>query len=203
MFFEYNILQVKKAFLSIFLALSIFPALAQKVSLGTNLAEWANFGTINAEIGVAVGQHYSIIAGGRYNGWSFNTKNYHQIIQNQQGTGYLGFRWWPWYVNSGWWIEAKAQYSKILRSSLFRPTGLHKGDMVGGALSFGYALMISDRWNVDFGIGVWAGESFNDVLYECPVCMDIRRQGNRPFIDLNDIKISFSYVFGGKKKEVR
>lgn len=180
-----------------FLAIQVY---GQKVSLGTNLMEWANLGTINAEAGVAVHQNYSIIFGGRYNGWSFNTPWYHQILQNQQITGYAGFRWWPWYVNSGWWLEGKAQYSRIQRSGIFRPTMLHTGDMVGGAFSFGYALMISERWNVDFGIGIWGGASINDKLYEDPVKPELIRSGTRAFLDLDEIKISFSYVFGGKKK---
>ena len=197
---------MRKLIFTIVLAFSALAASAQRVSFGTNLMEWANLGTINAELGVAVSRHCSIIAGGRYNGWSFNTRQYHQILQNQQATGYVGARWWPWYVNSGWWLEGKAQYSKIQRSGIFRPAMLHQADMVGAAFSFGYALMLNEHWNVDFGIGLWGGVSLNDKLYECPVCMRPnplpgRKDGTRGFIDLNDIKISFSYVFGGKKKE--
>ena len=76
----------------------------------TNVLDWAALGTANAEIGMSVSQHFSLVIGGRYNPWEFTDSKYNIPIRNQQQTAYLGVRFWPWYVNSGFWISAKAQY---------------------------------------------------------------------------------------------
>lgn len=40
---------------------------AQSFSVSTNIADWANFGTVNLEAGMSVSRHFSIVAGGHYN----------------------------------------------------------------------------------------------------------------------------------------
>ena len=42
---------------------------AQKLSLSTNLVEWGNYGTINLDGGMSVSQHFSLLAGVKYNPW--------------------------------------------------------------------------------------------------------------------------------------
>ena len=48
------------------------PAFAQNASLGTNLAGYANFGTLNCEASYAVARRWSITAGLRYNPFTYS-----------------------------------------------------------------------------------------------------------------------------------
>jgi hypothetical protein len=166
---------------------------AQKVSLSTNLVDWANLGTVNLEAGLSVSQHISLVAGGHYNPWSYQAPRGYDIL-NQQTTGYAGIRYWPWYVYSGWWIEAIARYSVFSKTGLWRPA-LEKGKSIGGGLSFGYTLMVHEHLNIEFGAGLWGGRHIDFSLYECPRCMELRERGPRNFIAPEDISISIMYIF--------
>lgn len=170
-----------------------FYASAQHVSLSTNAVQWANLGTVNANVGVSVSRHFSIEAGARYNPFAFH-KPSGLMIQNKQTTAYAGMRWWPWYVFSGWWISGKAQYSKFSDTGLWR-YALNEGTGVGLVLSAGYTLMVSKRVNLEFGIGGWGGRNLKHTLYHCPLCMEIRESGPRNFISIDDVSVSFMYMF--------
>ena len=179
------------AMLTMSLALS---ANAQRVSVGTNILQWANLGTINAEVSYAPVRHLSIIAAARYNGWQFNTSQEHLIIQNRQTTVSLGMRYWPWYVYSGWWLGLKGQYKDFATSGIWRPS-LNTGTSIGVGLSFGYTVLLHERLNLDFGIGAWGGHMLKHILYECPICLDIRETGPQGFVGIDEICISLIYIF--------
>lgn len=170
-----------------------FCAKAQNVTIGTNALQYVNLGTLNIEAGVSVSQHISLFAGGRYNGWQFEKSDPMRMIQNQQQTFYGGMRYWPWYNFSGLWFGTKAQYSKINESGIWRPA-LESATKVGAGISFGYTLMLSERLNLDFGIGGWAGKALDYNLYCCPYCMDLRDTGPRWFCSPDEISISLVWV---------
>lgn len=186
---------MKKLFsiISLFLAFAS-NAEGQKLSLSTNAFDWGMLGTANIETQISVAQHISVIAGVRYNPWKFETSNPHLTVQNRHTDFYAGLRIWPWYVFSGWWIEAKGQYGTFSRSGIWRPA-LEKGSAVGAGLGFGYTFMVSERINIDIGAGAWGGRKLKRQLYDCPSCLNLREEGPKNFIDLDDIKISFMYLF--------
>lgn len=187
-------ISMKKISLLILLVLGLsHAARAQHISLSTNFVDWANFGTANIEAGISVSQHFSFTAGGHYNPWEFKTAK-GAMMYNKQMTGYAGVRYWPWYVFSGWWIEAKAQYSSFGRTGIWRPA-LEKGESVGGGLSFGYTIMLNKNLNLEFGAGIWGGRHLKYTIYECPVCMRVRETGPRNFIYPDDVSISIMYLF--------
>ena len=171
-----------------------YNAQAQKVAVSTNLFDWANFATVNLEAGVSVHQHFSIQAGARYNPWKFKTQKLGMPLYNNQTTAYAGFRYWPWYVFSGWWIGAQAQYTDYKETGIWRHA-LDTGKAIGGCLSFGYTLMLHEKLNLEFGAGMWAGRRYEHLLYCCPDCMQVRESGPGNFVALNDISISLMYVF--------
>ena len=183
------------AIISLFLSL---PANAQRVAIGTNFLQWANLGTINAEISYAPARHVTLFAGGRYNGWHFDTKNEHLVVQNRQTTAYLGFRYWPWYVYSGFWFGIKGQYKDFASSGIWRPA-LNTGKSVGAGLSAGYTILLHERLNLDFGVGAWGGRMLKHTLYECPVCLDVRETGPKWFAGIDEVSISLIYIFGKSK----
>lgn len=131
-------------------------AFAQNVAISTNAVDWLNFGTVNLSVGVDVARHFSLEAGARYNPWSFS-KSSGLAIRNQQTTAFAGVRFWPWYIFSGWWIAARCQYSRFSDTGIWR-YALNEGTALGAGLSFGYTLMISKHFNLEFGAGVWGGE---------------------------------------------
>lgn len=166
---------------------------AQKIALSTNIVEWANFGTVNLECGVSVARHFSVSAGAKYNPWVFRQKSGYPTY-NRQTSGYIGMRYWPWYVFSGWWIGAKGQYMQYSRTGIWRPA-LQTGTVIGAGLSFGYTLMLHENLNIEFGAGCLAGRQIKYALYECPECMQERESGPRNYIGLDDISITLMYVF--------
>lgn len=167
---------------------------AQNVSLSTNIVEWANLGTINLDAGCSVHKNISLHAGAKYNPWNFKTQKIGLPLYNHQTSAYAGFRYWPWYVFSGWWFGARVQFTDYEETGLWRHA-LDMGKAIGGALSFGYTLMLHENLNIEFGAGIWAGRRFEHTLYCCPDCMRIRESGPGNFVALNDISISFMYVF--------
>lgn len=167
--------------------------MAQKVSVSTDLVDWGYFGTINLEAGVSISQHFSLIAGTRYNPWEFKTR-LDKDMYKQQTTAYVGTRWWPWYVFSGWWVGAKVQHSSFSETGMWRPA-LENKQAIGAGLSGGYTLMLHKNLNLEFSFGFWGGRYYRYELFECPECMVLRTDQPRNFIDLEDISISIMYIF--------
>lgn len=164
------------------------------VALSTDLVDWAYLGTANLEAGVSVHRHFSLQAGAKFNPWSFKTHKSGLDLYNKQATAYAGFRYWPWYVYSGWWLGAQAQYTGYSETGLWRHA-LDTGKALGAGLSFGYTLMLNENLNLEFGAGVWGGRRFQHTLYCCPDCMKVRQSGPENFVMLNDISVSVMYVF--------
>ena len=115
--------------------LSVLPVSAQKWSVQTNLLDYLALGTLNAEVGMSVSQHFSIFAGGRFNPWEFKAGDPEVIVRNQQQTAYLGMRYWTWYVNSGFWAGIKAQYLNFSNTGIWREALKEGRGGIGGGLS--------------------------------------------------------------------
>lgn len=170
-----------------------YRAEAQKASVSTNIVEWVYLGTINAEAGVSISQHLSIAAGARYNPWKYQTPKGFDMY-DQKTSIYTGVRYWPWYIFSGWWIEADLQYASFSRTGIWRPA-LEEGQSLGACLSFGYTIMLHQNLNLEFGAGLWGGRHLKYNLYECPKCMMLRDSGPRGFIAADKLSVSIMYIF--------
>jgi len=184
---------MKKLF--IILALSLLTATvsrAQKFSVSSNAVEWANFGTVNADFGMSIARHLSLSVGGAFNGWDFSNSD--SFRYNKHTTGYVGLRYWPWYVFSGLWIQGKAQYIDFKNTGIWRPA-LDTGKGVGAGLAAGYTLMVHEKLNIEFGLGGWGGKLFDHTLYCCPRDMIVRETGPKTFADFDEVSISIMYVF--------
>ena len=166
---------------------------AQKVSVSTNLVDWAYLWTVNGELGFSVDQHFSVVAGGKVNPWNFEKPN-GKDIYNCQSTVYAGARYWPWYVFSGWWMGAKVQYSSFSNTGLFRPE-LTEGKSVGAGLSAGYTFMINERLNLELGAGFWGGRHFKYNQYDSPEALNLISTAPKNFIAVDNVTIAFMYIF--------
>ena len=176
---------------------------AQEFSLSTNLLDWANLGTANLQAGISLSRHVSLHAGVRYNNWNFGSVEKGNSFQNRARTASLGFRWWPWNVCSSWWFGARAQVEEYNRGGLLRRMKTEEGLAVGAGVAGGYSWMISDHWNLDLGLGFWAGRAWY-TQYRCPRCgrvlqssdgLPIRNVKKWFILPSNEVQVSIAYIF--------
>ena len=167
-------------------------AQAQRYSVGTNAVDWMTLGTLNAEASAAVARHLSIHAGAELNPWTFHAGDPDRQMQLRQNSYWAGTRWWPWYVYSGWWAGADFRYT-VYNGGGIRQREAEEGDAFGMGIWGGYAVMLSDRWNLDLGAGFWGGWT-RYKTYACPLCGHKLEEGQKPFI-LPDARIAFQWIF--------
>ena len=185
---------MKKVIMVVILSLLSFSVFAQRFTVSTNVIDWANYGTANAEVGFSVSQHISLVAGGKFNGWDFS--NSEHTVYNKNIVGYAGFRYWLWYVNSGLWFQFKGQYADYHITGTWRHA-LDEGKAAGAGLALGYTFMLSKHVNLELGAGGWGGYLIEHNVYEDPKNLVPRPKdsGSRAFIDLDNITAAFVFVF--------
>ena len=166
---------------------------AQKFSLAVNLLECAHLGTLNLDASYALGRHWSLTAGARYNPFTFNAGDPVNQFQSRQQSYALGARLWPWHIMSGWWFAGKFRYQEYNEGGIIsRKT--EEGDRFGAGIYAGYTHMLSSHFNLDFGVGLWTGmDAYR--RYSCPACGLTVSSGNRFFVLPDDFIISIAYVF--------
>lgn len=134
-------------------------ARAQKYSIQTNVLDWASLFTFNLEGGISMSQHFSAHLGFRYNPWNFE-KSDGSSFKLKQTAFYGGVRYWPWYVNSGFWVVAKFQYQSFDLGGFRIPgivekEGLKGTGGFGPGIGLGYTFMLNESVNLEVGAGGW------------------------------------------------
>lgn len=184
---------MRKFFVLVILSIISVSAWSQRFTVSTNVIDWANFGTVNAEFGYSVSQHVSVLAGAKYNGWDFSKPELTKYSKNI--VGYAGFRYWPWYVNSGLWFQFKGQYADYEITGTWRPA-VDVGRAAGVGAAIGYTFMINEKFNIELGAGGWGGYLLEHNVYYSPVKMELRDDsGPRAFVDLDNITAALVFVF--------
>ena len=176
-----------------FLLLSTLGMKAQKLSLSVNLLECARLGTFNVAADYAVGRHWSLTADARYNPFTFYKGDLQRQFQARQQSYSLGARLWPWHIMSGWWFAGKTRWQEYNVGGIFSPR-TKEGDRFGAGLYAGYAHMLSSHFNIEFGLGVWAGADVYKV-YSCQQCGLTIDSGTKAFVLPDDVMISLVFVF--------
>lgn len=167
---------------------------AQDWTVSTNAIMWADFGSLNVDVSRTFAQHFSAHIGGRYNPWYFKRGTQDQF-QNRKRGAWVGLRYWPWYANSGWFIQAKAQWQEY---NYYLP-GLtpvkEEGDRFGGVLGGGWAMMVNKHFNIEFGLGVFAGTTIynEDLLPEKG--RRITQHAQKFFVLPDELSVNFVFVF--------
>lgn len=174
------------------LAAVSFTAGAQRWSVGTNVFDLGCIGTLNIEAGAAMSQHFSFQMGAKYNPWTFK-KDTPDQFEDRKRTFYAGVRYWPWYIYSGFWASANFQYQEYNHGGFINETS-EEGDAIGGCLSVGYTRMLHKNLNLEFGAGVWAGQT-KYRLYSCPLCGEVLDDGSKFFFLPNEIRVGLVYIF--------
>ena len=175
------------------LAAGCLSARAQQLSVSTNALEYLNLGALNGELAVSLGRHLSLSAAAAYNPWSFGSEE-SGYLQNRQRNFSLKLRYWPWHTYAGWWFSVKGQYREYNRGGFFGKQISEEGDAWGGGVTIGYALMLSRHFNLDFGVGGWAGAT-TYTKYACPRCGRILGSGVKGFAKPDEMIASIVYLF--------
>ena len=186
-----------KAYMKILLVLlvSIFcrTAAAQTLSISTDLLGYARLGTMNLDASYAVSRRWSLVAGARYNPFTFHKGDPQRQFQSRQQSYSVGMRLWPWHTWSGWWFAGKLRYQEYNKGGILSDK-TEEGDRFGTGVYAGYTHMLSPHFNLEFGAGLWTGVSAYRQ-YSCPVCGITMSSGNKLFLLPDDVMISIAYVF--------
>ncbi len=187
---------MKKTLLSIILigmmtCLCSSNANAQKWSISTNLLDYVNFGTINADVGLSVNKHWTISLSGKYNPFYFNFPD--NPIINKKGMAAFNARFWPFFVYSGLFYGFGAQCGVYRNGGIF--SDYTREGLAGGfTFEIGYSLILTKHLNIEFGIGVWAGAN-RFKMYSSTQCGRKISEGTKPFLTFNDLQINLLYNF--------
>ena len=166
---------------------------AQKYSISTDLLGYARLGTMNVDASYAISRRWSLVAGVRYNPFTFRKGDPEKQFQYRQQSYSVGMRLWPWHIWSGWWFAGKLRYQEYNIGGIIS-SATEEGDRFGAGLYCGYTHMLSSHFNLEFGAGVWGGVSAYRK-YDCPVCGPMVEEGSKYFVRPDDIVISLVYVF--------
>ena len=169
------------------------PISAQRISLSTNLLDYACLGTFNVEASYTLSRHWSLTAGARYNPFTFHKGDPDRQFQYRQQSYAVGARLWPWHSMSGWWFASKVRYQEYNKGG-FLSRETEEGDRVGLGLYSGYTYMLSKHLNLEFGLGLWGCHSWY-TSYSCPYCGLTVQRGRKWSVLPDDVMISFAYVF--------
>lgn len=174
-------------------AATLCPALsrAQEFALSTNVLDYANLGTLNLQASYGIDRHWSLNAGMKYNPFSFNKGE--KESRSRQMSYSAGARFWPWHIYSGWWLSGGIRYQEY-NAGGFKSVQTSEGDRFGGSLGGGYTYMLNPHFNIDFGLGLWAGY---DVFttYACQTCGRVVAEGGKYFIKPSDVTLALTYIF--------
>ena len=184
---------MKRLFVCVVVLLSAVQLHAQKASLSVNLLDCAALGTLNADVSYAVSRRLSVTAGVKYNPFTFRSGDREHQFQMRQRSCALGVRLWPWHTLSGWWFASRLRCQEYNFGGIFSREA-QEGDRVGAGVYAGYTHMLSRHFNIEFGMGLWAGADFYR-RYSCGVCGTLVGAGTKAFVLPDDLAVSIVYVF--------
>ena len=162
---------------------------AQNMHVATNLLDYLNFGTINAEFGLSPVPKWSYYIKGRYNPFTFRAGD---NLQNRTASVAAGAKYWFWYANSGWFVNGQVGYGIYNTGGIYNGYA-YEGDAVSIAVGGGYALMLNKQWNLDFGVGVQTGYT-SYTKYSCPRCGRIVEKKSKMYFFPSNIMVQLSRI---------
>lgn len=164
---------------------------AQNFAIATNVLDYVDLGTLNVEASCGIARHWSVLAGVKYNPFTYGEGS--DAVADRQRSVEAGARFWPWHIYSGWWLSGKLKWQEYNRGGFVSPVA-SEGDRYGGSLAAGYTFMLNSYLNLDVGMGVWSGyDKYTE--YECLRCGRVVGGGEKFFVLPNDILLTFSFIF--------
>ena len=165
---------------------------SQTVSVSTDLLGYADRLTLNGAASVALSRRWTANLELRYNPFSFKAEE-GNVTQTKQRSAYLGGRFWPWHVYSGWWMGAGLRLQEYSRSPRHSPETT-EGLRMGAGFAGGYSYMLTTWLNLELAAGLWAGwDRYRQ--YDCPRCGAVVEEGERPFLLPYGTMLNLSVIF--------
>lgn len=162
-----------------------------KWSASVNLGDMSYFYTVGVGGGRELSRHFSAEANLKLCPWRFLEPGHETSVNRFRITYAVGLRYWPWHVNSGLWVSAKAQQLCAWQDNAFGNYYIGKND-AGLALTIGYSFMISEKWNIEVGAGGWGGCAIVEPMVKQPYRA---YAGDNFFIGYNEVILSLVRLF--------
>lgn len=169
------------------------PFIKTQVSVGTNLISLAYLGTLNAQLGVAVHQNWSVIATAKINPFTWHSSDAAKQFQSRQATMSLGTRYWPWHINAGWFVGGNLQFTNYNHGGLFGYQETYEGKLYSLGANLGYAFMLTKRLNLEVGAGVAVGAT-DYTQYACPKCGQIIGEKKKLVILPDNVMVQLNLI---------
>lgn len=187
----------KEVLFIIFIIASIYPMIssAQEVVLKSNLLYWST-GTPNIGIELAAGKKYSINISGGYMPFEYseNKKLKHWVIQPE-------LRYWPCETFNGHFFGIHALGGQFNSGGIKMPFNIfpsleknrYQGWGAGAGISYGYHLMLSRRWSLEFSLGL--GYAYLKYKkYKCVQCGGPQKEDHTNYLGPTKLAINLIYV---------
>ncbi len=168
-------------------SLAVSVASAQYSAVRVNTAGLAT-GTLNVGVDVAVAGQWSVEACGYWNPIATKTLRIDATMVS------AGARWWRFEPHVGRFVGFHA--ATILYDAGGKDSH-YKGWMAGVGASYGYAWMLSARWNLsaEFGLGLWYMQDTKYNYYQDPWKDKVIWHYRRVVVAPTRAEVSFSYLF--------
>lgn len=166
-------------------------ACGQNISVASNGADWLFLGSINAEVGYPLSRNYTLNAKASWNPFSFgngSTKTQYKHISVASGV-----RYWPWFVNSGWFADTYLTWNKFSISGIINKKS-YEGSAVGATIGGGYALMLSKGLNLEMGLCAFIG-SATYTKYSCTVCGEKEGKSRGFVVSPGNVLLQIAFIF--------
>ena len=176
------------------LMLTIFETTAaggDRWELSTNLPTWALLGTLNADVHLALDNHWSIRAGIKYNPFTFYKHDARQF-HLRQATPSVGMRYWFDTAYDGWFVGGKLMGSVYSVANICG-SGCFDGKMAAIGIGAGWSKPLSERWSVSLGTAVAVGVH-DTTYYAGPVCGRILSSKRGTAVFVPDVLVSINYL---------
>ena len=172
------------------------PLRAQRVVGKTNLLYWAT-GTPNLGVEVALNGRNTLALQGGWQPWQYSDtkKMKHWALQPE-------WKYWFCETFNGHYLGLHALGGQYNVGGINLPFGLlptlddhrYQGWAIGAGLSYGYHLLLSRRWSLEFGIGL--GYLYLDYKkYRCPQCGEALKQKHRNYVEPTKAAVNVVYNF--------
>lgn len=163
----------------------------QNYSISTNVADWLALGTINVQGSMPVSRHISLRTGAAYNPFTFGSGEKQKYFRRIELS--FGARYWPWFVNSGWYLYSYVNWAKYAWGGIFTHKA-YEGYAYGAKIGGGYALMLDKGINLEMGMGGFIGMT-NYTKYSCPHCGHNEGKKEKFVVAPAGLLLGISFVF--------
>lgn len=171
------------------------PAFGQEAALKTNLLYDAT-GTINLGAEFALDDTWTLDISGNYNPWTFSggRKMKHWLVQPEArywlcekfDGHFLGLHLHAGQFNWGGMLPWGFENTNIRQNR-------YQGWLAGAGLSYGYHWIWTDRWSMEFTLGL--GYAYLDYdKYPCAPCGEKLKSGNRHYFGPTKAGISLIFI---------